>query len=89
LQAHAMELSDIEFCDQDIILALTLSLPSSYDNVVISFDSIPPNQLTLDNVITRLTGGISSSHPPCKVELNANEAMAAVPGCHGKVKTSG
>jgi hypothetical protein len=84
-----MELSDIKFCDQDIILALTLSLPSSYDNVVISFDSIPPNQLTLDNVITCLTGGISSSRPPCKVELNANEAMAAVPGCHGKVKTSG
>jgi hypothetical protein len=84
-----MELSDIKISDQDIILAFTLSLPSSYDNVVISFDSIPPNQLTLDNVITRLTGGISSSHPPCKVKLDTNEAMAAVLGRHGKIKTSG
>jgi hypothetical protein len=40
--------------DQDCILALTMGLPSSYDAVIINFDSTPPNQLTLNHVIARL-----------------------------------
>jgi len=40
--------------NQDIILGLTIGLPSSYDAVIINFDSIPADQLTLDNVISHL-----------------------------------
>jgi len=40
--------------DEDIILVLTGGLPPSYDNFVITLDSMPTAQLTLDYVITRL-----------------------------------
>jgi hypothetical protein len=40
--------------DEDIILVLTGGLPLSYDNFVITLDSMPPSELTLDYVITRL-----------------------------------
>lgn len=53
-QAFAMKLAEIEVSDQMVILALTLGLPPSYDNVIINFDSTDPIQLTLENVIVRL-----------------------------------
>jgi hypothetical protein len=40
--------------EEDIILVLTGGLPPSYDNFVVSLDSTPPADLTLDYVITRL-----------------------------------
>ena len=40
--------------DEDVILVLTGGLPPSYDNFVITLDSTPPSQLTLDYVITHL-----------------------------------
>ena len=40
--------------DEDLILVLTGGLDSSYDNFVITLDSTPPLQLTLNYVITRL-----------------------------------
>ncbi|KAK0479050.1 hypothetical protein EDD18DRAFT_1086727, partial [Armillaria luteobubalina] len=39
---------------QDMILAFTLGLPSSYYTVIIHFDATPPDQVTIDHVITRL-----------------------------------
>ncbi|PBK96259.1 hypothetical protein ARMGADRAFT_868429, partial [Armillaria gallica] len=53
-QAFTMQMSEIEVSDQDVILALTLGLPSSYDTVIIHFDATPPDQLTIDHIITRL-----------------------------------
>jgi len=53
-QAFAMKLAEIEVSDQMVILALTLGLPPSYDNVIINFDSTDPIQLMLENVIIRL-----------------------------------
>lgn len=40
--------------DEDIILVLTGGLPPSYDNFVVSLDSTPPADLSLEYVITRL-----------------------------------
>jgi len=45
----------IDVSDEDIILALTLSLPPSYELFIISLDTTPPDQFTLDYVIARLT----------------------------------
>ncbi len=53
-QAFAMQMSGIEVNDQDVILALTLGLPSSFNAVIIHFDATPPDQLTIDLIITRL-----------------------------------
>lgn len=40
--------------EQDMILALTMGLPSSYDGLIIVFDSTPSAELTLETVISRL-----------------------------------
>ena len=40
--------------DQDKILAITMGLPPSFDNVIINFDSMSPKTLTLDLIITCL-----------------------------------
>lgn len=52
----ALELQEIgvKIDDEDIILVLTRGLPPSYDNFVITLDSTPPTQLTLDYVVSRL-----------------------------------
>lgn len=52
----AFQLTDIgaTVADEDIIIVLTKGLPSSYDQLVVSLDSIPTDDLTLDLVIRRL-----------------------------------
>jgi hypothetical protein len=90
-QAFAMKLAEIEVSDQMVILALTLGLPPSYDNVIINFDSTDPIQLTLENVIVRLlneetrqssrrTQAVDTPRPDFD-----NAAMAAVPIPRGKI----
>ena len=49
-----MESANIIVTNQDKILAITMGLPPSYNNVIINFDSMSPDTLTLDLVITRL-----------------------------------
>lgn len=41
--------------DEDIVLALTMGLDSSYDAFIISLDSTPPENLTAEHVVDRLT----------------------------------
>jgi len=45
----------VDVSNEDIILALTLGLPSSYEPFIISLDTTPSDQFTLDYVIVRLT----------------------------------
>jgi gag-polypeptide of LTR copia-type/Zinc knuckle len=52
--AFRMEHAKIAVTDQDKILAITMGLPPSFDNVIINFDSMSPETLTLDLVIARL-----------------------------------
>jgi len=52
--AFQLQLVDFEVKDIDLIIALTSSLPPSYDSLVVALDSIPVSELTVENVITRL-----------------------------------
>lgn len=79
--AFQMENANIIVTDQDKILAITMGLPSSYDNVIINFDSMIPDTLTLDLVITHLLNEevqqITQPSPiPVKQEDSDDLAMA-------------
>jgi gag-polypeptide of LTR copia-type len=52
--AFCMKHAKIAVTDQDKILAITMGLPPSFNNVIINFDSMSPETLTLDFVIARL-----------------------------------
>lgn len=52
--AFRMTEAGVAITDQDRILALTMGLPTSYDPVIINFDSTLQDQLTLNHVIIRL-----------------------------------
>jgi len=52
--AFQLEATGIPTIDEDIILALTEGLPESFSAFIIALDSLPPRELTLDNVVTRL-----------------------------------
>jgi len=49
-----MEESGTAVSPLNIILALTMGLPPSYDLVIINFDSTPTDKLTFNNMVTRL-----------------------------------
>jgi len=77
-----LEQAGITVSDQDKILALTMGLPSSYDAVIINFDSTPSDQLTLSHVIScllneevRQTSGSQPSDDK-DTEESRDEAMA-------------
>ena len=53
-QALAMKMARIDVSDIDMILALTMGLPTAYDNLILTFDSIRPEFLTPDFIILRL-----------------------------------
>ena len=52
--AFHMEHAKIAVTNQDKILAITMGLPPSFDNVIINFDSMSPETLTFDLIITHL-----------------------------------
>jgi hypothetical protein len=84
-----LEQAGISVSDQDKILALTMGLPSSYDAIIINFDSTPSDQLTLSHVISRLLNEEvrQTSGQPSNIndtsEETRDEAMA-VTGCGGR-----
>jgi hypothetical protein len=52
--AFHLETAGVSLIDEDVILALTEGLPDTYSGLIVALDTIPPNDLTLANVITRL-----------------------------------
>ena len=46
--------ASISLIDKDMILALTEGLPETYSSLIVALDSIPPNDLTLTNVMSSL-----------------------------------
>jgi len=50
--AFQLEAAGVSTIDEDIILALTEGLPQSFSTFIIALDSLPPGELTLDNVVT-------------------------------------
>ena len=80
--AFQMVEAGILVTDQDSILTLTMGLSSSYDAVIINFNSTPANQLTLNNVIVCLLNEeLRQSSQADSIAKNA--ALTATP-----VKTS-
>jgi len=78
--AFRLDQAGIAATDQDKILALTMGLPSSYDAVIINFDSTPSDQLTLNHVIARLLNEEvrqMGNEKPAE-DKDQDEAMAAV-----------
>jgi len=72
----AYQLTDIgtTTSDKDIIIALKLGLPNSYKNFVVTLDSTPFDQLTLDYVTMRLLNEESRQAPHAP---QAEHALAA------------
>lgn len=52
--ARYLKTANVSCDDEDIILVLTLGLPPSYDNFVVTLDSTPAHELTLNYVIAHL-----------------------------------
>jgi hypothetical protein len=78
--AFRMEEAGIDVSDQDRILALTMGLPDAYDAVIINFDATPPEQLTLNHVITRLLNEETRQSSTVTTGMDTqptDEAMAA------------
>lgn len=46
--------ANVKVDDEDVILALTMGLDSSFDPLIISLDTTPPTSLTMEFVIARL-----------------------------------
>src|SRR5882672_6138026 len=52
--AFQLKAACVSTIDEDIILALTEGLPKSFSTFIVALDSLPPSELTLDNIVTRL-----------------------------------
>ena len=49
-----LEATGVSIINEDIILALSAGLPEQYSTFIVALDGIPPNELTLLNVVTWL-----------------------------------
>ena len=81
--AFRMEHAKIAITNQDKILAITIGLPPSFNNVIINFDSMSPKTLTLDLVIACLLNKevqqittIPSVKEDDQIKMELDEAMA-------------
>ena len=54
LMSHRLEDIGVDISDEETILTLTMGLNKSYDSFIISLDTTPPEQLTLEHVISRM-----------------------------------
>ena len=52
--AYRLDAAGVMIIDENIILTLTAGLPESYATLIVRLDNLPPNELTLSNVITCL-----------------------------------
>ncbi|TRM57183.1 hypothetical protein BD626DRAFT_412463, partial [Schizophyllum amplum] len=50
VQVFEMQEAGVELTNLDIILAITMGLPASYDSLIISLNDTALNQLTLDQL---------------------------------------
>lgn len=89
VSAHVFRMvqAGITVSELDRILAITMGLPPSYTPVIIHFDSMPPSELTINGVITRLLNeetrqNADANRPPDApaevADTQPDEAMAVV-----------
>jgi hypothetical protein len=91
-----MEYTGIAVTDQDKILAFTMGLPQTFEAVIINFDATPPDDLTVQHVISRLlneeTRQVSNAtvsdipspndHDPNNVAFAARRVTASSQSCY-------
>lgn len=65
--------------DEDMILVLTNNLPPSYSQLIVTFDSTPPDDLNIEYVITHLLNEESRQ---------ANETIASTSDDHALAATT-
>jgi len=66
----------VDVSDKDVILALTLGLPLSYESFIISLDTTPPDQFTLNYVIMRLTNEEAQQQHGCDTATDLPDPSA-------------
>ncbi len=76
--AFRMEKAGIIVTEQDKILAVTMGLPPAYNNVIINFDSMSPDLLTMQLVITRLLNEEAHQEMIADEPKPKEESLAAV-----------
>ena len=81
-RAHRLENIDIKVSDEDMIIVLTTGLPDSYTPIIITFDALDPEKLTLDFIINCLLNEEARQVGPQIKEDPESAAMHA--GRHGK-----
>ena len=84
VHAHACRLEniDIKVSDEDMIIVLTAGLPDSYTPIIITFDALDPEKLTLNFIINCLLNEEAQQVGPQIKEDPESAAMHA--GQHGK-----
>ena len=80
--ARCLENVDIKVSDEDMIVILTAGLPDSYTPIIITFDALDPEKLTLDFIINCLLNEKARQVGPQIKEGPESAAMHA--GQHGK-----
>ena len=84
--AFLLEQAAFTVTDDDMILALTAGLPHSYDNFLVSLDTLPDSEYTLTIIISRLNNEYQRQHmyfstprvQPTLPISDQNEALAVV-----------
>ena len=76
----------VDVSDEDTILALTMGLDKSYDSFIISLDTTPPDQLTLDYLVSHM---LNEEVHPSNIEIQGVAVKAkrgAASGERGEVR---
>ena len=93
--SHQLEDIGVDISDEDTILALTMGLNKSYDSFIISLDTTPAEQLTLEYVISRMLneevrhdnvqahGLVMKAKEESKVRVKKEEENVALAATHG------
>jgi gag-polypeptide of LTR copia-type len=83
LMSHRLEDIGVDISDKDTILALMMGLNKLYDSFIISLDTTPPEQLTLEHVISRML----NEEVLCNnVEIQEVAVKGKGGGMHGEVR---
>jgi hypothetical protein len=73
--AFQLEEINVSISDEDLILVLTVGLSPSYENFIVTLDSTPPDELTLDYVIARLMNEEARQVHGRDTESNVEDAL--------------
>ena len=73
--AHQLRYIGADITDEDITLVLLNGLPLTYEQLAVALDSTPPDDLTLEYVVTRLLN--EESRQNATLASSSNTALAA------------